>query len=80
MGCSKENKIMNNNIVITEVEDRTGQYTHEGVEVQNAILQGEASGRYNMAVEIGFKALEMLEMVLLETGLNIEELMYLKNK
>lgn len=78
MECSKDNKIMNNSIIITEVENGTGGYTDKGVEVQNAILQGEASGRHHMAVELGFKALDMLEMVQLETGLTIDELMYLK--
>ncbi|MTK12122.1 MAG: hypothetical protein F8N39_08545 [Clostridiaceae bacterium] len=80
MGCSKDNRIINNSIVITEVEDGIGGYTDKGVAVQNAILQGEASGRYHMAIELGFKALDMLEMIQLETGLSIDELMYLKNR
>lgn len=69
----------NNTIVITEIEDGNGNYTEKGVEIQNAILQGEMSGRCRMAIELGFKVLDILEMIRLETGITIDELMYLKS-
>jgi hypothetical protein len=78
---NKFGKKIGSELVITDIfDEETGEYTTKGVEVENAILQGEASGRYRMAVELGFKALDMLKLIQLETGVTIEELMYLKKK
>lgn len=76
-----QENIYSNNLRITKVIDETtGEYTEKGVEFQNGFVQGEASGRYNMAVKLGFKVLEILEIVELETGLSTEELQYLSNR
>ncbi|MFL0163974.1 hypothetical protein [Candidatus Clostridium helianthi] len=72
-------KKIGSELVITEVFDEvTGDFSSDGIEFQNGVIKGESLGRYHIAVELGIKTLEMLEMVQLETGLTIEELMYLK--
>ncbi|MBZ9621419.1 hypothetical protein G9F71_000745 [Clostridium sp. FP2] len=50
------------------------------IQFKEGFLKGKSLGNSRLGLEIAHKILAMLEVIELETGLNIEEVKYMKNR